>query len=153
MAESSFPSVPAILERHDHQEHALIAVLQEIQRTRNWLPPDDLEAVASGLRVPPSRVFGIATFYKAFSLVPRGRHVFQVCVGTACHVRGAQHILDRIAREMRIDPGGTTPDARFTLERVRCLGCCSIAPVLRVGEATHGRLTQHRAAQILKRYP
>ncbi|MBI5479293.1 MAG: NADH-quinone oxidoreductase subunit NuoE [Deltaproteobacteria bacterium] len=144
--------VEAIVARHDFNEHALIAVLQEIQRRRNWLPPPDLDEVARLLRVAPSRVFGIASFYKAFSLVPRGRHVVQVCTGTACHVRNAQQILDRLSRELRIDPGGTTPDLRFTLERVRCLGCCSIAPVARVGENTHGRLTQHRAATLLKKY-
>ncbi|MBI5478508.1 MAG: NADH-quinone oxidoreductase subunit NuoE [Deltaproteobacteria bacterium] len=146
-------TVDTILARHGYEEHALIAVLQEIQRERNWLPPEDLATVARMLRVPASRVYGIASFYKAFSLVPRGRHVVQVCTGTACHVRGAPQILDRLGRDLEIQPGHTTNDMRFTLEKVRCLGCCSIAPVVRVGEHIHGRLTQVRAGSMLKKYP
>jgi NADH-quinone oxidoreductase subunit E len=146
-------SAKSIVARFGFHEHALIAMLQEIQRQANWLPPEDLATVARLLKVPESRVYGIASFYKAFSLKPRGRHVVQVCTGTACHVRGAQQILDRMGRDMEIEPGQTTSDMRFTLERVRCLGCCSIAPVVRVGENTYGRLTQVRAGSILKKYP
>jgi NADH-quinone oxidoreductase subunit E len=144
--------VAAICERHGFHEHELISVLQEIQRTRNWLPPDDLKTVQKLLNVPPSRVYAIATFYKAFSLEPRGKHVLQCCVGTACHVRGATMIVDRIARELDIKPGGTTKDKLFTLEEVRCVGCCAIAPVVKVGDNMHGRLTQTKAANVLKKY-
>ena len=145
-------TVKSIVARLGFHEHALIAVLQEIQRQANWLPPEDLATVVRLLRVPASRVYGIASFYKAFSLVPRGRHVVQVCTGTACHVRGAPQILDSLSRDMGIEAGKTTKDLRFTLEKVRCLGCCSIAPVVRVGEHTHGRLTQVRAGSLLKKY-
>ncbi|MBI4705266.1 MAG: NAD(P)H-dependent oxidoreductase subunit E [Deltaproteobacteria bacterium] len=145
-------SVESIVERHGFHEHALIAVLQDIQRTRNWLPPEALDAVMRLLDVPRSRVYAIATFYKAFSLKPRGKHVLQCCVGTACHVRGAQQIIDRLGRELGIGPGETTPDMMFTLERVRCVGCCSIAPVVRVGDAMYGRLTQIKAGNLPKKF-
>ncbi len=145
-------SVESIVMRHGFHEHELISILQEIQRVRNWLPPEDLSAVIKLLGVPSSRVYGIATFYKAFSLEPRGKHVLQCCVGTACHVRGAPQIVDRLARELDIKPGETTPDKMFTLEGVRCVGCCAIAPVVKVGEVMHGRLTQVKAARLIKKY-
>jgi NADH-quinone oxidoreductase subunit E len=144
--------VASIVERHGFHKHELISVLQEIQRTRNWLPPDDLKAVQELLDVPVSRVYAIASFYKAFSLEPRGKHVLQCCIGTACHVRGASMIVDRLARELNVKPGETTPDKLFTLEEVRCVGCCAIAPVVKVGDVMHGRLSQTKAANMLKKY-
>ena len=145
-------SVESIVAKHGFHEHELISVLQEIQRTRNWLPPDALSSVIELLGVPAARVYAIATFYKAFSLEPRGKHVLQCCVGTACHVRGAPRILDRLARDLKIKVGETTPDKQFTLEGVRCVGCCAIAPVVKVGDVMHGRLSQAKAANLIKKY-
>jgi NADH-quinone oxidoreductase subunit E len=149
MAEAT---VKTIVARHGFQESALIAVLQDIQRQSNWLPPEDLATVARLLRVPESRVYGIATFYRAFSLKPRGKFVIHVCLGTACHVRGGPKILEEFERRLEIKAGDTTPDGKMTLETVACLGCCAIGPVVVVDETYYGHATIRKAGTILKKY-
>ncbi len=130
----------------------LIPVLQEIQARFHYLPEEALRVVSRRLRVPLNEVFHVATFYNCFSLEPRGRHLVRVCLGTACHVRGGQRILDKFLRELKLPTSGTTPDFNFTVEPVRCLGCCGLAPVVRVDQATHGHLMQSRIPKLLKRY-
>jgi NADH:ubiquinone oxidoreductase subunit E len=130
----------------------LIPVLQEIQARFHYLPEEALRVVSRRLRVPLTEVFHVATFYNCFSLEPRGRHLVRVCLGTACHVRGGQRILDKFLRELKLPTSGTTPDFNFTVEPVRCLGCCGLAPVVRVDQATHGHLMQSRIPKLLKRY-
>ncbi len=145
-------SVESIVARHGFHQHELISVLQEIQRTRNWLPPEDLNQVLELLGVPASRMYAIATFYKAFSLEPRGKHICQVCLGTACHVRGGLRVKEAIERELSIEAGQTTKDREFTLEAVNCLGACALGPVLVVDGEYHGQMNPRKAVATLHSY-
>ena len=141
-----------VVGRHHYDQDKIIGILQDIQQELNWLPREALDRVAARLNVPLSRVFGIASFYKAFSLVPRGRHVLQACTGTACHVRGGPKVIADIKTHLEVEEGETTEDGRFTLEVVRCLGCCSLAPVIMVDEDFHGLLDQDDVVKHLSRY-
>ncbi|HEY50122.1 MAG TPA: NAD(P)H-dependent oxidoreductase subunit E [Dehalococcoidia bacterium] len=119
-----------IVKEYKADKSALIQILLEIQRQSRWLPQDVLMSVCEKLGIPLSRAYRIATFYKAFSLIPQGRHHLSVCMGTACHVRGAPRLLDRVIDAIDIKPGETSPDEKFTLETVNCLGCCALGPVI-----------------------
>ena len=128
---------------------ALIQVLQDIQDRFHWLPPEALEHVAAALGVPLAQVYGVATFYKAFSLAPRGRHLCTVCLGTACHVRGGEAVLEQFERTLGIRAGATTPDGAFTLERVNCLGACALAPLAVVDGRYHSQMTEAKIEAVL----
>ncbi len=145
-------SVKSIIARFGFHEHALIAVLQEIQRQANWLPPEDLATVARLLRVPESQVYGIASFYRSFSLKPRGKHLVHVCLGTACHVRGGVRVKEAVERELGITAGETTSDKSFTLETVNCLGACALGPVAVVDGAYHGQMNPRKVTTMLSAY-
>jgi len=138
-----------ILQKHGGGDSAMIAILQDIQREEGYLPRKTLTALAKKTNVPLSRLYALTTFYRSFSLKPTGRHKIGVCLGTACHVRGGQSILDKLERDLGVSAGTTTADRRFTLETVRCLGCCSIGPVVRVGAETFGRVRQDKMPKIL----
>ena len=144
--------VDRIVEKHHGEASSLIQVLLEIQSENYWLPKEALERVGEKLWVPMSRIRHIATFYKAFSLVPKGRHEVHVCMGTACHVRGATRILDTVKDLTGIKPGETDVDLNFSLETVNCLGCCALGPVMVVDGKTHGKLSASDAAAVMKRY-
>lgn len=141
-----------ILDRWNRDADFLIEILQDVQDEWRHLPGDLMQHVADELKVPLTRVHHAATFYKAFSLEPRGRFEVQVCMGTACHVKGAGRVLDALGRELEIDPGETTADKEFSLEAVRCVGCCGLAPVVAVGEDIHGDVSAARADRLLKPY-
>jgi NADH-quinone oxidoreductase subunit E len=145
-------NVDQIIDRHGAEASSLIQVLLEIQREHRWLPQEALVRVAERLRVPMSRIRHIATFYKAFSLVPKGRHEVHVCMGTACHVRGATRILDTLQDLTGILPGETDAELKFSLETVNCLGCCALGPVMVVDGKTHGKLSPSAAADAMKSY-
>lgn len=130
----------------------LIPALQKIQFEHHYLSEPALRAVAHYFHIPLSRVFHVATFYNSFSLEPRGRHQVRVCLGTACHVRGGQRILDKALRELSLTASGTTSDGEFSVEPVRCLGCCALAPVVRVDQRTYGHLQQSRVPRLLQSY-
>lgn len=140
------------LEQYDERRANLIPILQQVQAEYSYLPRDVLRRVAQKLRVTLPEIYQIATFYRSFSLVPRGKHLVQVCLGTACHVRGAPRVLDRMLRDLRLAGPGTSEDLQFTVETVRCIGCCGLAPVARVDTNTHPRLTQTKVPGLLKRY-
>jgi NADH-quinone oxidoreductase subunit E len=144
--------VAAILDRYGRDRNRVMAVLQDIQAAYGYLPRDEMRFVADELGIPLGRVYGIATFYKAFSLTPRGRHEIHLCLGTACHVRGGMLIKDAIERELGIEPGQTTSDLAFSFETVRCIGCCGQAPVLTVDDEIHGKLTSRGIAKLLEKY-
>ena len=144
--------VQKVIDRYDGKESGLIPMLQDIQKKKGYLPEADLRFMAAELRVPLLRLFGLATFYKAFSLVRRGRHSVHVCLGTACHVRGGMRLLDKLERDLGIHAGETTEDRRFTLDAVRCVGCCGLAPVVVIDENFHGKLTQSKLNRVLKKY-
>jgi NADH:ubiquinone oxidoreductase subunit E len=134
------------------QRGVLVPLLQDIQAAFNWLPENVLRYASRELHIPLSLMVRTATFYKAFSLKPVGRHKITVCLGTTCHVKGAPKIIDTLERELHIQTGGTTADGNFTLEAVYCLGCCGLAPVLTVGEDLHGKLNQSKLPEILGQY-
>lgn len=126
-----------IVEKYHADPRALIQILLDIQREYNWLPKEVLLSLSNRLDVPLERIYQVATFYKAFSLVPRGRHTVKVCTGTACHVRGAPSLQEKTSEILGVDPGGTTPDYRFSMDTVNCLGCCALGPVIVIDEEYH----------------
>ncbi|MCK4359024.1 MAG: NADH-quinone oxidoreductase subunit NuoE [Candidatus Cloacimonetes bacterium] len=132
--------------------NSLIPVLQDIQSHYNYLPEEIFDEVSQKMNIPLIDVYGVATFYKSFSLTPKGKHIITVCVGTACHVRGGQRIVDKISRELGIEPGETTPDMNFTLETVNCLGCCAIGPIIMVDGEYHGQMTIQKAISLLNEF-
>lgn len=144
--------IDQIIEQHQAEASSLIQVMLEIQSEDNWLPKESLERVSEGLKVPLARILHIATFYKAFSLVPKGRHGVHICVGTACHVRGATRILDTVQELTGIKPGETDLDLKFSLETVNCLGCCALGPVMEIDGKTHGKMTTAETAEIINNY-
>jgi NADH-quinone oxidoreductase E subunit len=142
--------IAAILERHPQRPGELLAILLDIQETFRYLPKAALKEVARYLGVPESRVYSVATFYKAFTLKPRGERIIRICLGTACHLRGSPAVLERFAELLGIKPGETTPDGRFTLETVNCLGACALAPVVMIGEETYGQMTPEKVEKLLR---
>ncbi len=139
-----------VLEKYADTEGALITVLQAAQNKYGYLPHDLLLLISGRLGVKPAKVIGVATFYTQFRLKPVGKHVIMLCQGTACHVNGSKKIEEAICSELGIGEGETTPDGLFTLSNVACLGCCSLSPVMMIGEKTYGSLTPDRVRAILK---
>jgi NADH-quinone oxidoreductase subunit E len=144
--------IDQIINKHQGEASSLIQVLLEIQSENHWLPKEALERVSEKLHVPLSRIKHIATFYKAFSLVPKGRHEVHICMGTACHVRGATRVLDTVQDLTGIKPGETDLDLKFSLVTVNCLGCCALGPVMRIDGRTHGKLSIAETSKVLKSY-
>jgi len=144
--------IDQIVDKHQGQASSLIQVLLEIQSENHWLPKDALERVSQKLDVPLSRIQHIVTFYKAFSLVPKGRHEVHICMGTACHVRGATRVLDTVQDLTGIKPGETDLDLKFSLETVNCIGCCALGPVMEIDGKTHGKMVPGKAGDVLKNY-
>jgi len=144
--------IDKIINKHQGDPGALIQVLLEIQSENRWLPKEALEKVSKKLKVPLSRIQHIVTFYKAFSLVPKGRHEIHVCTGTACHVRGAPRLLDSVQDLTGIRPGETDQDFKFTLETVNCVGCCALGPVMVVDGQYHGKMGPAKSEEVLKTY-
>lgn len=149
---ASLAAIDAILSRQRFSESKLISYLQDIQKELNYLPQEALRFVARRVHVSLPRVYGLATFYRTFSLVPRGRHIIHVCLGTACHVRGGTNLLDSFERELGIRSGETTYDDKYSLESVRCVGCCGLAPVFIIDGKFYGKMTQEKIPQILGSY-
>ena len=144
--------VEGILAHFEDTRSNVIAILQEVQASFFYLPKEVLDSVSERLQVSLPEIYHIATFYNCFSLEPVGRHVVQVCLGTACHVRGGPRVLDRILRDLKLPAPGTTKDCAFTVRTVRCIGCCGLAPVVRVDNRVHPRMTQVKVGGLLKLY-
>jgi NADH-quinone oxidoreductase subunit E len=144
--------IDRIIDNHQGQASSLIQILLDIQSENNWLPKEVLNRVSERLNVPATRVLHIATFYKAFSLVPKGRHQIHICVGTACHVRGAPRVLDTVQDAIGIQPGETDLELKFSLETVNCLGCCALGPVMEIDGKTHGKVAPGETADVLRNY-
>lgn len=151
---TTMPSGPVgqILTKYQHDKSMLVSVLQDVQAEYRYLPGEALEEVCRGLDIPLSRVYSVATFFKAFSLTPRGEHLINVCTGTACHVRGAVKVLEKIERELEIKTGETTADQRFSLETVNCVGACALGPMVIIDEDYHGEMTTEKVETVLKNY-
>jgi NADH:ubiquinone oxidoreductase subunit E len=141
-----------IEEDFNNDEENLIMIIQAIQRRYNYLPEPALKYLATSINVPLSQIYGVATFYSTFSLKPRGRNIISICLGTACHVRGGERVRERIEESLAIKDGETTEDMRFTLEAVRCIGCCSLGPVVKINEDMHGNLSSDQVAGIIDQY-
>ena len=141
-----------LIDEYDSEHGGIVALLQDVQAAEAYLPRPALERIAERLGLPLSQLYGLATFYKAFSLRPKGRHTVTCCLGTACHVRGGQQVVARLERELGVQPGETTPDMKFTLETVNCLGACALGPLVVVDGKYHGRITAAKVARLLEQY-
>lgn len=144
-------SVQTVIDKYHGQQRALIPILQDVQDEYQWLSPEILEAVAIGLSLPLAHVYSVATFYKSFSLEPRGRHICTVCTGTACHVRGGANVLEHFEQKLGLRAGDTSADREYTLERVNCLGACALAPLVVVDGQYYGQMNETKANAILKK--
>ena len=141
-----------VLQKNAYDTENVIMILQDITARYNYLPEVALTYVAKKMNIPVSHIFSVATFYKAFSLTPRGKYIINVCTGTACHVRGAEKIKETIEERLHIHEGETTEDLMFTLDTVRCLGCCALGPVITVNQKSHGGLDRKKTANIIEQY-
>lgn len=144
--------ITEIVEKYGKDPHAIVAILQDVQEVHNYLPREELEKLSKELDVPLSRILSVATFYNAFSLTPKGKYPINFCLGTACHVRGGERIMEKIERELGIVRGETTEDLKFSLDEVRCLGCCGLAPVMMVGKDIKGKLSEAKVIPILNEF-
>jgi NADH-quinone oxidoreductase subunit E len=145
-------AIDQILKKYDYEHSSIIGILQDLQEKENYLPEKDLAYISERLSMPLTRVYRIATFYNAFSLTPRGKYLINVCLGTACHVRGAARVLDRIKMELGVDVGEMTKDRLFSLETVNCLGACALGPIVVIGNEYHGQITPAKVESTVKRY-
>ena len=143
--------VALVLDKYQHDKGMLVSILQDIQEEFNYLPRESLEQVSKTLDVPFSQIYSIATFFKALRLTPRGRHLINVCMGTACHVRGAVKVLEATERELDIKPGETSKDMQFTLETVNCLGACALGPIVVVDGEYHGHIVPGKVQATINR--
>ncbi|HSB04444.1 MAG TPA: NADH-quinone oxidoreductase subunit NuoE, partial [Thermodesulfobacteriota bacterium] len=143
-------AVCEIIERHGYQRASLVGILQDIQAKMSYLPRKALVQVAKSLDLPLTHLYEVATFYKAFSLEPRGKHTLQVCLGTACHVRGGSRVLDYLENRLEVKPGETTQDQSFTLETVNCLGACALGPMIVIDKKYYGKINTNKIESILK---
>jgi len=147
-----YSEVNKIVKRYSCEKSALIAILQEIENLYGYLPAWALRHVSKRLDVPMIQVYGVASFYKAFHLTPSGKHLIRVCLGTACHVRGGQRVIEELERKLKIEVGETTKDLNFTLERVNCLGCCALGPIVMIDENYHGHMSSAKVGSLIKQF-
>lgn len=147
-----FGQIQGIIDDTGGQAGALIRVLQQAQGLIGYLPEPVLKTISRDLKVPLSEVYGIVSFYNFFTMVPKGRHVIQVCMGTSCYVKGGQRLLDTLKKEWGLESEGITPDGRFSLETVRCLGCCGLSPVMAIGDEVYRRVKPGEIKDILSSY-
>jgi len=145
-------TVDAILAKHGRKTENLIPILQDVQKDLGYISPESVKEISRYLRISENQIFGVASFYSQFRFVEPGRHSIKVCLGTACHVRGGSAIAGAVQRELGVLLGETTPDKRFALQRVACLGCCALAPVVQVDDDVHSRMTAIRLKQVLEDY-
>lgn len=145
-------NLDGLIEKYRGTPGALIPVLQQAQEILGYLAPETLAGIAKGLKVPLSRVYSVVTFYAQFYLTPRGRNTVKACRGTACHVRGAKSVLNKVRDKLGVEDGGTTPDMNFTFETVACLGACALAPVMVVNKRYYGGMTTRKVETILEQY-
>lgn len=144
--------IAEIIDRNAHEKEGVIQLLLDIQGELNWVPREAMEQIGKRLQIPLSEIYQVASFYKAISLNPRGRHVVNICLGTACHVRGGARIMDKAKEILGVSAGKTTSDMEFTLGRVNCLGCCALGPVMVVDGEAYGKLTPAKVGEVLSNY-
>jgi NADH-quinone oxidoreductase subunit E len=144
--------VAAIINKYNGDRGQLVSILQDIQAEYYYLPKEALIQISESMDIPASRVYDVATFFRAFSLEPRGKHLINVCLGTACHVRGATRILEQIERSLAIKRGGTTKDRKFTLETVNCMGCCAVGPAVKIDGDYFGQMSTDKVDGLLTKF-
>ncbi len=144
--------VETLVDSYIDKKEQLISLLQDVQAEFNYIPQDVMIKISQKLGIPLSQVFSVATFFQAFSLKPRGRHTITVCLGTACHVKGGQRLVDKMQRDFGLKPGETTKDERFTLETANCLGCCALGPVVVIDGKYESQVNPEKLEKILKKY-
>jgi NADH-quinone oxidoreductase subunit E len=142
--------IEKIVKKYENRPDELISILQETQSMFGYLPEKALDGIANGLRIPSSRIYGVATFYTQFRLHPLGRYVVRICHGTACHVTGSDNLSKAVEEDIGIKEGGTTPDGLITLDRVACLGCCSLAPTVMINDKIYGKMTHDRLRRLIR---
>lgn len=145
-------TIQAIVAKYNGDAGQLVSILQDVQAEYRYLPKEALEDVSRVLGVPVSQVYSVATFFRAFSLKPRGRHIVKVCLGTACHVRGAARVVEKMELDLGIKREETTEDARYTLETVNCVGCCALGPMVIVDDEYHGQMASDKVSPLLAKY-
>ena len=150
--ETETKKVNRIINKYPAQPGVLIQLLLDLQNELNWIPKEAILSVSERLQIPVSQIYRVASFYKAMSLRPRGEHIINVCMGTACHVRGGVRIIDKVEESLNIKAGETTPDMKFTLERVNCLGCCALGPVIMVDKDYYGKVAPAKVKEVLRNY-
>lgn len=147
-----FRQIRKMIDDTGGQAGGIIRVLQQAQGLIGYLPAPVIKTISRDLKVPLSELYGIISFYHFFSMVPKGKYVIQVCLGTSCYVKGGQRVLDTLRKEWGLEPGGITPDGRFSLETVRCLGCCGLSPVMAIGEDVHRKVKPSQLKDVLNSY-
>ncbi len=152
MIESDFDKIDAVLIEFEGGKGSLIPILQKTQAQLGYLSKEALEYISEKTKIPVAEIYGVATFYTQFRLHPIGKNIIRICHGTACHVANAPKISEALYEELKIEPGGTTKDLKFTVEEVACLGCCSLAPVIMINDKAYGRLTPGKIKEILAQY-
>ena len=145
--------IDQVIGKYKGRHGALIPVLKEVQDICGYLPKKVQHRIAQGLQLSSSQIYGVVSFYAFFTTIPRGRNIIRVCLGTACYVKGSKLILDRLQRELDVEVGGITRDRKYSLEAVRCLGACGLAPVMVVGQDTYGMIDSGKAIEIVRSYP
>ena len=152
LSESKINFIKEVCKSYGNKPGEVINVLHKVQGEYDYLPAEIQELVAKELGIPVSRVYGIVSFYSFFTMTPKGEHPISVCLGTACYVRGAEKVLDELKRQLGIGVGEVTPDGKFSLTCLRCVGACGLAPVIEVGEKVYGRMTPDRVKDVLAEY-
>ena len=148
--EIDWQKINAIIDRYSASPEALLMIMQDISDIYNYVPPEVIPLLVEKIGVKESLIYSVATFYKTISLEPRGKYIVNVCTGTACHVRGASKIMDALSEKLKIREGETSDDLLFTLEAVRCVGCCASGPVITVNQETHGGLDRASAVKVIE---
>lgn len=152
ITEEMWPQIDDIITTNRPIAGSIIATLRQCQNVVGYLPKELLDYISLGLNLPSSEVYGVASFYALFSMEPKGRHTIKLCLGTACYVKGIKEVMSRIENQYDLKQGGTSQDRRFSLEGVRCLGACGLAPVMVIGEDTHGDVSSDKVIDILENY-
>ena len=152
ISRAEWEKIDQVIDKYKKGYGILIPVLKEVQDICGYLPKKVQHRIAQGLQLPASQVYGVVSFYAFFTTIPRGKHIVRVCLGTACYVRGSKQILDNLQRELHVEVGGITQDRKFSLEAVRCLGACGLAPVMVVGKDTYGMITPGKAIEIVSSF-
>jgi len=152
MVESDFDKIDAVLREFEGRKGSLIPILQKTQAQLGFLSKEAMEYISGKTKIPVSEIYGVATFYTQFRMHPIGKNIIRICHGTACHVADARKISEALYEELKVEPGGTTKNLKFTVEEVACLGCCSLAPVIMINDKAYGRLTPSKIKDILAQY-